>query len=209
MKRTLTFFAILSVLLLSFGCSDKNKGSGETVTDSVTGEEAEHHEHATDVTTTEAGKPQFTVDEIFKSQIESLFTAYVNLKDAFVSSDADKVKKEAENTLKRLNEVDMKLVTGAAHNDWMVYQQKMKGSLQTIQSASDIEVQRQAFSELTDPLYKSIKAFGLAGSTAYYEFCPMAFDDAGAYWLSDNSAIRNPYFGDKMLTCGEVKEKLK
>jgi hypothetical protein len=49
----------------------------------------------------------------------------------------------------------------------------------------------------------------LGGTTAYYEFCPMAFNNSGAYWLSDNAVIRNPYFGDKMLTCGSVEEELR
>jgi hypothetical protein len=34
----------------------------------------------------------------------------------------------------------------------------------------------------------------------------MAFDNRGAHWLSDESTIKNPYFGDKMLTCGSVEE---
>jgi Cu(I)/Ag(I) efflux system membrane fusion protein len=36
----------------------------------------------------------------------------------------------------------------------------------------------------------------------------MAFNDAGAYWLSKTSDIKNPYFGKKMLICGEVKDSL-
>ena len=36
----------------------------------------------------------------------------------------------------------------------------------------------------------------------------MAFNDAGAYWLSAASDIKNPYFGKKMLTCGEVKDSI-
>jgi Cu(I)/Ag(I) efflux system membrane fusion protein len=85
----------------------------------------------------------------------------------------------------------------------------MESALKEIQASSDIEQQRKAFSALSDSVYKSIKAFGLGGATAYYEYCPMAFDNEGAYWLSDAEQIRNPYFGDKMLTCGSVKEKLK
>jgi Cu(I)/Ag(I) efflux system membrane fusion protein len=103
----------------------------------------------------------------------------------------------------------MKLLTGAAHNDWMAHLGTMESSLKEIMSASDIEAQRKSFSALSDSFYKSIKAFGLGGSTAYYEFCPMAFDNEGAYWLSDAEQIRNPYFGDKMPNCGMVKEKLK
>jgi len=82
-------------------------------------------------------------------------------------------------------------------------------SLKEIESTADIEVQRKAFSTLSENLYKSIKAFGLAGTEAFYDFCPMAFNNEGAYWLSDKAAIRNPYFGEAMLTCGTVKETLK
>jgi hypothetical protein len=102
----------------------------------------------------------------------------------------------------------MKLLSGAAHNDWMSYLLSIQNSLKEIENASDIEVQRKAFSALSENLYKSIKAFGLGGSEAFYEYCPMAFNNEGAYWLSDQTTIRNPYFGDAMLTCGVVKEKL-
>ena len=102
----------------------------------------------------------------------------------------------------------MTLITDAAHNDWMTYQQNLTKAIQDIQSQSEIEAQRSAFKNLSDELYKTIKAYGLGGATAYYEFCPMAFNNSGAYWLSDNATIRNPYFGDKMLSCGSVEEKL-
>jgi hypothetical protein len=36
----------------------------------------------------------------------------------------------------------------------------------------------------------------------------MAFDDKGAYWLSEMKEIRNPYFGDRMLKCGETREMM-
>ena len=177
-----------------------------------TGEEHDHAtmEHASGSTAVaEAAEPQFAVDANFQKQLAGVFTAYVSLKDAFVSSDASKVRTESASTQAALAKVDMKLLTGAAHNDWMNYQGGLVSSLQAIQASDEIEVQRQAFSELTDNLYKSIKAYGLGGQNAYYDFCPMAFDNQGAFWLSNEDKILNPYFGDKMLTCGVVKEKLK
>lgn len=171
--------------------------------------DAEKVETEQDVTQHEAGKPQFTVDEIFRKQVTEVFDAYVELKDAFVSSDAEKVKKEAADAEKALGKVDMKLVSGAAHNDWMNYQSEIQTSLGSISQSSDIEAQRAEFSKLSGSLYKTIKAYGLSDKTAYYDFCPMAFDDKGAYWLSSDEKIRNPYFGNKMLTCGSVQETLK
>lgn len=171
----------------------------------------EGHDHAAaeSSSTPEAGAPQFTVDTKFQQQLSAIFTSYVRLKDAFVSSDAKKVSIEAAATQKSLAGADMKLLTGAAHNDWMNYLSGMESSLKAIESSTDIAAQRTTFSTLTENLYKSIKAYGLGGTTAYYEFCPMAFDNQGGFWLSDAAEIRNPYFGDEMLTCGSVQEKLK
>jgi Cu(I)/Ag(I) efflux system membrane fusion protein len=174
---------------------------------------AESHdekEHASgSETATEASEPQFQVDGKFQEQLAGVFTSYVELKDAFVSSDASKVKGEASETKEALGKVDMKLLSGAAHNDWMSYVAPLETSLKEIESSTDIEAQRKSFSTLSDNMYKSVKAFGLGGKQAFYEYCPMAFNNEGAYWLSDKEQIRNPYFGNKMLTCGEVKEKLK
>lgn len=168
------------------------------------------NEHATGSdATADAGEPQFKVEATFQQQLSGVFNTYVKLKDAFVSTDGKKVSAEAATTRKALAAVDMKLLSGAAHNDWMNYLGGMESSLKEMESSSDIEAQRKSFSILSENLYKSIKAYGLGGATAYYEFCPMAFDNQGAYWLSDAEEIRNPYFGDKMLTCGSVTEKLK
>ncbi|HHL52195.1 MAG TPA: DUF3347 domain-containing protein, partial [Flammeovirgaceae bacterium] len=56
---------------------------------------------------------------------------------------------------------------------------------------------------------QSLKMFQVEGLNIYYQFCPMARDGAGANWLSRDKDIRNPYFGEAMLTCGETKETLK
>lgn len=183
-----------------FSCSDKKQAETQ---DHVAMEHA-----STDQIPTEAAAPAFSVDPAFQLQLAEAFTAYVSLKEAFVATDVAKVKTAATRTMEAVSKIDMKLLTGAAHNDWMTYLSGLESALKSIQASEDIEEQRTSFSQLSDHLYKSIKAFGLGGVSAYYEFCPMAFNNQGAYWLSDNEAIRNPYFGDKMLKCGSVEEKL-
>lgn len=207
--KSILFSLLFAATAFAFltNCSGNKK---EDVTDSHEAHEGHEKEHAaSSATAAEAGEPQFQVDGKFQEQLASVFTGYVELKDAFVASDAGKVKTEATEAKDALAKVDMKLLSGAAHNDWMSYFSPIETSLKEIESSTDLEAQRKSFSTLTDNLYKSIKAFGLGGKQAFYEFCPMAFNNGGGYWLSDQEQIRNPYFGDKMLTCGEVKEKLK
>ena len=202
MKRKTIYAAMCFAIAASvlFNCSRNNKDESTSETSEDTTKVVS--DSATTFT------PQFQVDTQFQQQLASVFQAYVSLKDAFVASDVAKVKVEAVGTAQALSKVDMKLVSGAAHNDWMNFSMPIQNSLREIETASDLEAQRKSFSTLSDNLYKSIKAFGLGGKDAFYEYCPMAFNNQGGYWLSDQSQIRNPYFGEKMPTCGEVKEKL-
>jgi hypothetical protein len=77
-----------------------------------------------------------------------------------------------------------------------------------IVGAPSIERQRAHFATLSDAMISLVKKAGVEGEV-YVDYCPMALDDKGAYWLSTDKEIRNPYFGEEMLTCGEVKETIK
>lgn len=168
----------------------------------------EHSEHASAQGTAPPSGPQFEVDRTFQSQLTHILQSYLKVKDACVASNAEAVKTEAANLKAVLKAVDTKMLNGPALNDWSNYSNNLDMALSEMVSSDDIEVQRTSFSSLSENLYKSIKAYGLGGTTAYYEFCPMAFNDQGAYWLSESKEIRNPYFGDKLLKCGRVTEEL-
>lgn len=78
-----------------------------------------------------------------------------------------------------------------------------------ISMATDIEVQRSLFEELSNEMIRKIKASGISSGEIYIEHCPMALDDKGAAWLSNHKEIRNPYYGEGMMSCGEIKEILR
>jgi len=73
---------------------------------------------------------------------------------------------------------------------------------------NDIKKQREFFVGLTEETTKILKN-DIKSGKIHQQFCPMAFDGKGGYWLSDSNEIRNPYFGDVMLACGEVTQVLK
>lgn len=78
-----------------------------------------------------------------------------------------------------------------------------------IASAKDIEAQRVFFADLSTDFISRVKAAGLSSGELYVDYCPMALDDKGASWLSNQKEIKNPYFGASMLTCGDLKETIK
>ncbi len=145
----------------------------------------------------------------FIMQLTTVYDQYIDLKNAFVQSDSDMVKQSAQKVQQALARVDMKLLTGDSHQQWMEHSGKLNNQINQIVSSGILEEQRKAFSGFNDQFYKAIKNFGLMGKTVYYQFCPMMNDGKGAYWLSETKDIRNPYYGEEMLTCGETKETLK
>ena len=70
----------------------------------------------------------------------------------------------------------------------------------------NIEKQRSTFAKLSQPMYKLAQKANL-GYTVYYQNCPMF--NGGSNWLSKDSDIKNPFYGNMMLTCGSTVETLK
>jgi len=148
-------------------------------------------------------------DPEFKKQLTDVFNKYLVLKDALVSDDANAASNSGKELKKKINNVDMGLLEGDAHMEWMKDLENINKSVEVITSQDDIEKQRLAFSDLGDALYASIKYYKVEGLGAFYQFCPMARDGEGAFWLSTTKDIKNPYLGEAMLTCGETKEEIK
>jgi Cu(I)/Ag(I) efflux system membrane fusion protein len=151
---------------------------------------------------------KINVDMDFTMQINTLFDEYIALKNAFVQSDEKEIKQAAQKVQQSLSKVDMKLLAGDARVLWMNIIGILDKQIKEIASDSGIEDQRTAFSTFNKQFYKAVKSFGLMGKTVYYQFCPMANNSKGAYWLSETEDIRNPYYGAAMLTCGETRETL-
>lgn len=157
----------------------------------------------------ESSDTDLQIDPRFKIQLQEVFEQYLTLVDALIESNAEKASSSATNIKTTLDKVDMSLLKGDAHMKWMEHLGVIDKSLKGIKGAKDIEVQRTAFSLLSDAIYQSIKHFGITGLNAFYQFCPMANDGKGAFWLSRSEEILNPYYGESMISCGETREELK
>jgi Cu(I)/Ag(I) efflux system membrane fusion protein len=140
----------------------------------------------------------------FDAYSASLVASYVELKDALVASNADSARIAANTMLEQISK-------GIAPDDadlqtkYTELGSQLQEGLTKIAEASDIEIQRTHFEAVSDRVFDWLTAFGNSGPVMYRQYCPMAFDDKGAYWLSDAKQIRNPYFGNAMLKCGSVK----
>ena len=77
-----------------------------------------------------------------------------------------------------------------------------------ISSSNDLKFQRAQFIALSSDIIALLKHTEIDSGKFYVQHCPMANEGKGAYWLSSEKEIKNPYYGDKMLDCGSVTETI-
>ncbi|WP_409965705.1 hypothetical protein PIECOFPK_01894 [Mycovorax composti] len=144
-----------------------------------------------------------------QGNFSELFSHYQHLTFA-LSSDNDK---EAANASKGMLEALSKIKSdGFSAEDKTTYEDIAAEIKEHAEHISDnvgnIAHQREHLVMLSKDFYDIAKTFG-TDKPLYKVFCPMYDDNKGAYWLSDSKEIKNPYYGEDMLTCGEVQEELK
>jgi membrane fusion protein, copper/silver efflux system len=153
-----------------------------------------------------AAKLAYESSVAFQEQVKEIWTAYVGLKDALVASNAYQASEKAVAVLSALQAVDSMALSSEAKTIWRDQVQELSTPLNAIRNTRQIIQQRATFEIASGELLELVQNWGAKGATIYKQYCPMALDNKGAFWLSAESQIRNPYFGDEMLKCGEVQK---
>jgi Cu(I)/Ag(I) efflux system membrane fusion protein len=146
------------------------------------------------------------VSKEFQNQLKTVFDEYVKIKNALVKEDSNNVILASKRLLNKLYIVDMKRLTHKEeHAQWMLLKKEIKAAATSISKMDNIRAQRKHFKQLSLNIATALEIFGI-NEKVYHQFCPMADNNNGAYWLSKEKIVINPYFGEAMLTCGEVKQ---
>jgi uncharacterized protein YicC (UPF0701 family) len=141
------------------------------------------------------------------TNIKKVLDAYIQLKDALVKSDGASSSSASKTLLTSIQEVNMNELNTQTHTQWMKVVNELKEAAEHISETKEISGQRDYFMSLSKNLYAVIKV-SKSETPIYYQFCPMANKGKGANWLSLENKIKNPYYGNQMLTCGKVVETI-
>ena len=144
------------------------------------------------------------------AQYKKMVESYLALKSNLVND--KKAENHAGKMLSAISDVDMSAFSQEGHKKWMEFQKILENKAQKIQEAEKLGEQRKHFIKLSDNMIELVRTFtgvkAEGASSLYVQFCPMANDDKGAFWLSTEDQVKNPYYGDMMLNCGEVREEI-
>lgn len=143
------------------------------------------------------------------SVFRSVVSNYIVLKDALTKDQAAEARIAAKSLHEAIGTVPMDKMPAGQHKAWMKYNEKLSYDAEHIKGTDEIDHQREHFISLSTNMYKLLKELDIHTADLYYQYCPMANNNKGAYWISEQSKIVNPYMGKKMLSCGSTKETLK
>jgi len=134
--------------------------------------------------------------DIPKEKAQQILTAYLKIKNELVQTDGTAASQAAAELVATLGGEAGELL------------EKIRFDAGHIAETEDPTHQRDHFNSLSDNVYSMLKATEANQSPIYRQYCPMAFDGKGAFWLAAEKEVNNPYFGDMMLHCGKVEEEL-
>ena len=138
------------------------------------------------------------------NQLQTVFDNYFLLKDALVKTDSKTASAKSKELLASIEAVKMETLKMDVHIVWMKVLKDLTADAKSISEAQDIKKQRELFKSLSKNTYELIKV-SKPTEAIYYQYCPMQ----DANWLSKENAVKNPYYGSQMLTCGKTVETIK
>lgn len=147
---------------------------------------------------------QMNLPDGFQKDFKPVLAAYFDLKDAFVNTDVEETKTAASAMLQKVNSLK-ETNLGAMEAEHL---KKIRSMLQAISANNDIENQRDHFIVLSENIIAFASNMETLEKPLYIQHCPMVNNNEGADWLSLSEEIRNPYFGEVMMNCGDTQRKL-
>ena len=218
MKNIFFSIALATVAIISLSCNQSsNKSNDQQANDSTTISETKDLSSATQndtdstmalIDATAKKTEQQEVKEVAQNfSIAPIVKDYLALKNALVS-DNDKAAANAGKQLyTTLKNVDMKAIPANKHKQYMEIAEDAQENAEHIgDNAGKIAHQREHLASLSKDVSDLIALFGTT-QKLYQDYCPMYNDGKGAVWISEAKAIKNPYYGSQMLTCGSVKKE--
>jgi hypothetical protein len=193
MKNSTKILLLSLSLSLAFAC--KKKVVEDDHNEHMDHNEQMDHNDNDKMGTSSASESMSTVSFEDK-KITQLVSSYLVLKDALVETDGEKAQKTAGDFLMAIDDASNETLSN------------LKTEIQKVAETTDPESQRAAFDIISEQMVSLAKNSALTDGNLYLQHCPMANGNKGANWISLSEEIRNPYFGDKMLKCGSVTEKI-
>lgn len=165
----------------------------------------------TAASTTSATVPKSKLNEAGTQKLTTMLADYYGLKNAMLALNAAKTDSFAKKLSASTADMQAYAIKDTASKPISPYLDSINTGLQQIIAIKDpsCKLQQVPFSKVSDQLFAILKKTDLRNANIYLQHCPMALEEKGAHWLSNETEIKNPYFPKTMIDCGDLEDSLK
>ncbi len=203
MKKSIFTVIILAIAMIS--CQSNNKKKSED-----NNETTEHHHDAVESHNPEVidVKSEVVSKSIQTTSIDNIVNEYLNLKNALTKDNSNEAAIAGKKIVLEISKIDVSSLT---KEQKQVFDDVMDDAEENAEhigdNANKIDHQREHFALLSKDVNDIVSVFKTS-KKLYQDFCPMYDNGKGAIWVSETKEIKNPYYGNKMLSCGSIKKEL-
>ncbi len=143
-----------------------------------------------------------------ETPINGILTGYLQVKNALADDNGNEAASGAKAIGEEMAKLNKASLSATQKKAYDAVADDIKENAEHInENSGKLDHQREHFEMLSQDMYDLVKSFD-GTQKLYKDFCPMANDKKGAFWISETKEIKNPYLGKKMPTCGDVKEEI-
>lgn len=132
--------------------------------------------------------------------MNNIVSSYLDVKNALVAGNASLANEKAHSLVQAVENFGEQASEPKGQKG---IKTEMLTAAEAIASSKKIDQQRIALSEFSKLLWQNLKNTDLDQSL-YYNYCPMK----KAHWISEYKAIKNPFYGSQMLSCGKIEDSI-
>ena len=151
------------------------------------------------------------VVHLSRSELRTLngtMAAYLAVQRALAADDLSLAQKAASKVNDEIAKVELKGPPGT-EAAWAHVSTMMGSGARHVAQANSLEHARKGFEGLSGGAIMLLRTLGNPlDSPLVQAHCPMARGSQGASWVQEGEDLKNAYFGEQMLTCGDVAHQI-
>ena len=198
MRKSIYLFALAAISFTACNGNAKKENLQE---------DNQQHDHSQmEPTAGNAGEPSQVAEEKQES-VSAILNHYLTMKDALVEDDSEKAASSGKLLFDAFAAFEASAVSDPQQELGEIIEDAKMHAEHINENAANIVHQREHFEILSIDI-KDLLAVAGTDRVLYQQYCPMYNDNKGGMWLSASNEVKNPFFGSKMLGCGEVQETI-
>lgn len=148
----------------------------------------------------------------FTESFSQLLQSYYELHRSFVLSDTTRINAAATSVQLNTTKLNLSGVggdsTGTIEETARLFTATISSSATALLAENSLPQKLREFNMISDALWNLARTVRYDGQKLYYQYCADAFENTGGYWLSDTTEVRNPYYPERLPSCGELTDSV-